>query len=401
MTYLYKKAKTGKLVVWGIEHNENSYWTISGDLGGKLTTTAPTVCQPKNVGKTNETTVEQQTESEVESKIKYQIDHGYCYTKEEALKGRFEVTLAAKYVDRKEKNKLQYPYIYQPKLDGLRCYIKLVNGVPHAYSRNHKEYFSIPHILEECGAIKEIFVKHPDVILDGELYNHNLKNDFNKICSLVRKTKLSEEDKELSKKLILFNCFDVYFQNSPNKTYLERNYEVIETVDNWILSWELKEKSTKPIYIRFVTSEGITHPVDALNSTLNSDEEVESKIKEYISKGYEGIMLKRNVPYFFGRTTDLLKYKFFKDEEYEIIDFEEGKGNLTGIAAAVVCRTKAGEEFKAGVTGTQEYARNLFEKRADYKGKLATIKYQELTPVQDGKGGVPRFGKMMSIRDYE
>jgi DNA ligase-1 len=97
----------------------------------------------------------------------------------------------------------------------------------------------------------------------------------------------------------------------------------------------------------------------------------------------------------------MLKYKKFKDAEYRIITFEEGKGNLAGIAAAVICETDSGEQFKAGVTGTQAYARELFNNKESYAGKLATIKYQELTPVKNGKGGVPRFGKLISIRDYE
>ena len=90
-----------------------------------------------------------------------------------------------------------------------------------------------------------------------------------------------------------------------------------------------------------------------------------------------------------------------KDVDYKILDFEDGKGNLAGIAAAVICVADNGETFKAGVTGTQEYARDLFTNKDAYIGKLATIKYQELTPEKDGKGGVPRFGKMMSIRNYE
>ena len=36
-----------------------------------------------------------------------------------------------------------------------------------------------------------------------------------------------------------------------------------------------------------------------------------------------------------------------------------------------------------------------------YKGKMATIVYQALTPMKDGKGGVPRFSKMREIRNYE
>ena len=134
---------------------------------------------------------------------------------------------------------------------------------------------------------------------------------------------------------------------------------------------------------------------------VNTEEEADSFLDKAINAGYEGIMLKKNVPYFFGRSFDMLKYKSFMDAEYKIVDFEQGKGNLKGIAAAVICVAENGTEFKAGVTGSQDYARDLYNNRESYVGKMATVKYQELTPIKDGKGGVPRFGKMTAIRDYE
>ena len=55
-----------------------------------------------------------------------------------------------------------------------------------AYSRNDKEWKNINHILEE---LKPFFQKYPNVVLDGELYNHDFKDDFESIISMVRKTK--------------------------------------------------------------------------------------------------------------------------------------------------------------------------------------------------------------------
>ena len=79
----------------------------------------------------------------------------------------------------------------QPKLDGVRCLIqyerrtKPREDVVVAYSRNGKEWKNINHILEE---LKPFFQKNPDVVLDGELYNHVFKDDFESIISMVRKT---------------------------------------------------------------------------------------------------------------------------------------------------------------------------------------------------------------------
>ena len=122
MTTLYKRDKKGKVRAWTIEHDAVSYWTISGIYpDGKMTKTAPTFVEQKNVGKANETSLEQQVLNEVASKIQYQIDQGFTYEIPTEEK-RFEVSLANKYQDRIEKNKLDFPYFVEPKLDGVRCY---------------------------------------------------------------------------------------------------------------------------------------------------------------------------------------------------------------------------------------------------------------------------------------
>lgn len=399
---LYKRDKNGKIRMWSISHDDKSYWTVSGIFpDGKMTKTAPTFVEQKNVGKVNETSLAEQVLKEVESKINYQLDHGFTSEIPDDTK-RFEVSLAAKYIDRKDKGKLEFPYIMQPKLDGIRCYIKSESGVDaffgdsfksiHLFSRAHKEFKSVEHLKNDV-VINEIFDEFPDIILDGELYNHELKADFNRICSLVKKTKPTVDDLEESAEKIYFNCFDCYFQDEPELSYMERNNRLIDFVRS-------RFSTATDSRFTFVTSEGISL-FEGSNIQLSSDEQVELEIRRYIERGFEGIMLKHDTPYFFGRSTDLLKYKFFKDAEYKIIGFEEGKGNLAGIAASVICIAENGTEFRAGVMGTQEEARKMFENRENHIGKMATIKYQDLTPIQDGKGGVPRFGKMVTFRDYE
>ena len=401
MTKLYKRDKKGKLMEWNIWHDGVSYTTSSGYVGGAITETLPTFVEQKNVGKANETSLEQQVLNEVSSKVQYQIDHGYSYEIPSEEK-RFEVSLADKYPDRQEKGKLDFPYIIEPKLDGLRCYIKMVDGEIRMFSRGHKEFVSCPHIAKS-EFVKKFFEIYPDAILDGELYNHELKNDFNKIVSLVKKTKPKPEDLEESAKLVQYHCFDSYYPDDADLPYIHRKGRLLHVwINDTTLPWEDKQPlsydnfrvvGTIPMKWQGGVLVGVTR--------VHTENNVENKIELFTYQGYEGIMLKKDVPYFFGRSFDMLKYKKFKDAEYRIVDFEEGKGNLKGIAAAVICETDNGERFKAGVTGTQDYARNLYENRNEYVGKLATIKYQELTPMKDGKGGVPRFGKMMSVRDYE
>jgi DNA ligase-1 len=84
------------------------------------------------------------------------------------------------------------PTFIQPKLDGVRCVIQSEyvefyrpgNGqlikadAVKAYSRTGKEWLNIDHILKQLAPF---FAKYPNVILDGELYNHDLKDNFEKI----------------------------------------------------------------------------------------------------------------------------------------------------------------------------------------------------------------------------
>ena len=107
------------------------------------------------------------------------------------------------------------PVFVQPKLDGVRCLIQ-ANQVNHfsrpieyevkAYSRTGKEWKNIDHILEE---LIPFFQKYPNVILDGELYNHDLRDDFEKIISLVRKTKPTDQDRQEASELTQFHCYDI------------------------------------------------------------------------------------------------------------------------------------------------------------------------------------------------
>ena len=92
--------------------------------------------------------------------------------------------LAQKFEDRVDG--LSFPLYTQPKLDGVRCIVYMQDGELVAKSRQGKPIDTVVHILEE---LKPFFEQSPNAVLDGELYNHDYKNDFNKIISLVRKMK--------------------------------------------------------------------------------------------------------------------------------------------------------------------------------------------------------------------
>ena len=183
---LYKIDTTGKLREWTMIIEDACFHAVKGVVGGKLIEDKPRCCEAKNVGRSNETTPQEQAELEAQAKWQKKLDKDYALSEEEAKEKKFYAPmLAQKYEDRQDG--LEYPLYSQPKLDGIRCIVqKNSHGELTAKTRNGKVIDAVPHILE---SLEEFFVDNPDAILDGELYNHDLKDNFNKITSLVRKQK--------------------------------------------------------------------------------------------------------------------------------------------------------------------------------------------------------------------
>lgn len=133
---LYKVSSKDKLLEWHLEREDNQYITISGQVGGKMKISKPTTAKSKNVGKSNETTSEEQAHIECLAKIKKKLDNGeYFKSIEEAksTKSKTRPMLANVYysetycpktntvlkvTDNRPKDIDKETYYIQPKLDG-------------------------------------------------------------------------------------------------------------------------------------------------------------------------------------------------------------------------------------------------------------------------------------------
>lgn len=357
---LYKRAVNGKINEWTIEVDGHCYRTISGYTDGQKTTTEWTCCEGKNVGRSNETTAEEQAMKEAEAEWKKRTEKGYFAKIKDIDKSTiFKPMLANKWEDRMDK--ITYPVYSQPKLDGIRCIVRS-DGM---WTRTGKPIISAPHIFE---ALKPMLEKNPDLIFDGELYTDKYANDFNAIVSLVKKTKPTAQDLKDSAKVIEYHIYDL---PSHDDTFLERNR---------MLTGIQLPKCCKLVRTDFCQTE---NHVNAL-------------YEMYVEEGYEGQMIRLNEKYENKRSNSLLKHKSFIDEEYEIVGVEEGGGNLTGMVGALIFESKQGDTFTASVNGGWDFLKELWKDRKSLVGKEATIKYFNITP--DGK---PRFPKVTAIRDYE
>jgi ATP-dependent DNA ligase len=248
---------------------------------------------------------------------------------------------------------------------------RCVAPIGQLQSRNGKQFVSSPHILE---ALQPLWDINPDLIFDGELYCDKLADNFNKIVSLIKREKPTAQDLEEGRKHIQYWVYDLI--SSAEKNFGERNKEIKELI----------EKLPKDSPIRYVPT-----------YLIKDENEASHKLEEYLNRGFEGQMIRRDLPYDIDkRSSSLLKDKVFIDEEFEIADFLEGVGNMSGMAGKVVCLLKDGRTFEAGLIGGWEYYKQLLRDKNQIIGKVGTVKYFGYTP--DGK---PRFGHLKAIRDYE
>lgn len=364
MNTIYKRTSTGATQEWTILVDKDSFWTISGQVDGAKVVSSKTYCKGKNIGKSNETTPENQALLEAQAKYTKKLESGYKENVDNIdQQDYFKPMLAKEYKDYKDK--IKFPVSSSAKIDGAR----LIARKEGLFSRNGKPYISIPHISK---ALKPVFEEFPKLILDGELYNHQLKNEFNEIMSLIRQTKPTEEDLRKSKELIEFHVFEYSYSDGIILNHFERKCRLKGLIS------EINHPQ-----IKFVE-----------NKICHAQEELDACYADYLLEGYEGQMVNLDSPYQNKRSNFLLKRKEFQDKEYKIAGVVEGVGNRTGCAIFVL---ESGDQtFNSNIKGQVEYTQEIFRNRESYIGKLATIKFQNLTP-----DGVPRFGVCIAVRNYE
>jgi len=271
------------------------------------------------------------------------------------------------------------PVFIQPKLDGVRCLIQYEipfgsghipnSGKVVAYSRTGKEWKNIDHILFN---LKPWFVLNPNVILDGELYNHDLKDDFEKIISLVRKQKPDDIDMLESADMVQFHCYDII---DVTKTFKERMNFITQAVP--------RNHCIKHV----TTTKGIC-----------SEDQAKAIHQMHLNTGYEGSIVRTNDVYQCKRSHSLRKFKDFSDAEATIVGYLDGKGKRTGTLGKFIMQDDEGTEFGCppGKGYTYKDLANMLDNIGDYIGQRATFTFFEKT-----KAGSYRHPLFKCIRNYE
>lgn len=266
-----------------------------------------------------------------------------------------------------EKGKhLVYPLYVQPKIDGVRCVASWENRKVMLRTRTGYELNGLEEVRKELEQF--YFSNHEKNamnVLDGELYSDDMS--FEELSGYCRRQKKSEMTDQKRKKVI-YNIFDVI---TP---------EPIGFVDR------MKYLPKETCHIRLVP-------------TLNVDnvKGIDHYMDQFIKQGYEGIILRNKEGLYRAghRSWDLQKHKLFKEEEFRIIGYSEGKGREKG-KVVWQCETDAGKTFHVRPRGGHEGREWMFNNASSFMDKMLTVVFQEYT-----RDGVPRFPVAKAIRqDY-
>ena len=272
--------------------------------------------------------------------------------------------LAHKY----NEDKADYPAYIQPKLDGVRC-LFTAKG---AFSRADNQFMNVQHIEQ---ALKPFFAKNPTAVLDGELYNHGLKDDFEKIISLVKKKKPTKDDRVEAAELVEYHIYDVASMTIANYT-TRLNY--INSISNFQWNHILRRVDTQV--------------------ALDFDDALKMHNKN-LKLGYEGSIYRSFEGKYKGtRSWDLMKFKDFHDAEATIVGYEIGKGKREGTLGKFFMQDDDGNKFGCPPGKGYNYAAlaEMLENAAQYVGQLATFTYFERT-----KAGSYRHPHYKCLRNYE
>lgn len=391
------KQKGVKYCKVSIEKNENDSFTITQYKGhcdnfGGFDNSKHVDIHTEHVlvGKAGRT-VEEQANSRYESVCNDLIKSGAKEKYEDLFnQSKFDAIkpmLAEKGED-KTFSKLSFPIFIQPKFDGVRCLANIdVSGKGannKLKSRQNRPYDPSKKLEEALQCVRKVAQK--DLILDGELYVHGIP--FQDVLSII-----TDKSGTIDRECLEYHVYDVIINDDMPFNRRHNNL-------NWLLFgakmlWDKNHALT----------DGADFPIkNVLTESINNMEEAEAKRSDYVSQGYEGAILR--VPdgiYEPGkRSKNLIKFKKFIDDEFEIVDIVDGKGKDEG-CGRFVCKADKNSDltFTCKFKGSYDKQKEIFKNKDKYIGKMLTVKFFEYYTATEGGVKMPRFPNGIAVRDYE
>jgi DNA ligase-1 len=253
------------------------------------------------------------------------------------------------------------------KIDGARC-IGIVdgNGNTTFYSRTGKTFDTLDVVRDGIKALNIT-----NVVLDGELclVDDNGNEDFQGVMKQLKKKDHTIPNPS-------FKIFDMI---SHDEFYSK------------------KGEKNRPYSIRYanlceVMKDNQCSCLSVLpQEQINDDDHFNEWIAKSTKEKWEGLMLRADEPYKGKRSKDLLKYKSFFDDEYEVVDVEmgpfryvlNGKEHEETMLSCVTIKHK-GHDVRVGSGFTIDQRQDFYKNPNKIRGKQITVQYFEETKNQDG-----------------
>ncbi len=371
---LYGLSSTGKVKCWYVEVSQlgdgsSTLEVTHGYLDGKKTGSSRLIETGKNLGKINETTPFEQACSEADSLWNKKKDQGYVEDKNNIPKAsdvEFFLPMLAHRYDQRGKD-IKFPAFCQRKFDGARCLARKSNGQTILWSRGGKVYEVPTEIIAELNSILD-----DGDCVDGEIYRHEwkiLEEETNE--TVFEKTISALKARNEDTPYLQYHIYDCPTLDVP----FEKRFTNLVS--------KISARAKEPSRLEIVQTE-----------IISSEEEMLSKFDEFISQGYEGLMV-RNIDgkyQYKNRSADLQKVKAFDDEEFEIIGGKEAGGNDVG-TVVFRCRTPEGKEFDVRPKGSRKKRAEWWNNLDKYIGQILTVQFQKKSSE-----GIPRFPSGKGIR---
>ena len=258
------------------------------------------------------------------------------------------------------------------------------NGVRASYkkgklmSRQGKEFTGVDHIIKDIEALNL-----DTYFIDGELIRKNMDNiddgdNFRLSTSIVN----SKTDNKEELQLIIFDMFPIETIIDNNRTLEKYSIRKQRMLD---IKKIIEQKGVENLSVVEMYYEG------------TDQSQIQYWLDKVSDEGFEGIMLNKDAPYYFKRTTSLIKCKKFKEIDLRCIGVKiSDTGKYKGLVGAITCKYG---DFTVDVgSGLDDEERQKFAKHPEeIINRIVTVRYQDESNNQKG-GESLQFGRFIGIR---
>jgi len=254
------------------------------------------------------------------------------------------------------------------KLDGCRAICIVRNGKSSFWSREGNQFLTLSNVEVEIENIARR-LKLDNFVLDGEMCieKPNGTEDFKSIVSQIKR-------KDYTVDFPRYKLFDAVslraFEAGQSKAILSQRQQ-------WLQQWK--------------NQSGMIDVLDQIK--IESTSQLTDAMSEATRRGWEGLIIRKDVGYEGKRSADMLKLKKFLDAEYEVkavhigdfrvINKETGLEETIKTVANVIIEHK-GSLVSVGSGFSLEERKHYMENPDELKGAIICVQYFEETTDKDG-----------------